>query len=83
MSRKEIASKAKQTGLLEQSLYVMKTKTVTEHKPHHFVTRSISMKNVGKDKIYMFQREPRKWRTQELSLAPLFQPKFSITTPRN
>ena len=29
----------------------------------------------------MFQREPSKWRTQELSLAPLFQPKFSITTP--
>ena len=22
----------------------------------------------------MFQREPRKWRTQEISLAPLFQP---------
>ena len=47
MSRKEIASKAKQTGLLEQSLYVMKTKIVKEHKPQHFVTRSISMKNVG------------------------------------
>ena len=32
------------------------------------------MKNIGYDnKIYMFQREPRKWRTQEQSPAPLFQ----------
>ena len=40
----------------------------------HFVTLSDSMKNMGQEnKIYMFPKEPRELRTQELSLAPLFQ----------